>query len=192
MINNVLKNKYILASQSPRRQELLRMLGLDFEVRSKNIEETYPNNLPLTEIPIYLSQKKAKSISSDVAEKAIIIAADTIVTIDEKILEKPIDRSDAQKMLEMLSEKQHKVVSGVTIMQGDNMKSFNEITKVTFKSLSSEEIYYYIDKYKPYDKAGSYAIQEWIGMIGVKRLEGCYYNVVGLPIHKLYKTLLTI
>jgi len=184
-----LKNKYkiILASQSPRRQQLLKELGLDFEVKPVNVEESYPASLRKKDIAIYLSELKAKSFNFDkLCKNCLVITADTIVLQEGQILPKPKDFDDAVRILQTLSGNMHEVITGVSLRTKNNLSSFHSVTKVYFKNLTPEEIQYYIEHYKPYDKAGAYGIQEWIGYIGIEKIEGSYFNVVGLPVQKLY------
>ena len=190
MLENISKYKIILASNSPRRRELLSGLGLDYEVRIiKDIDESYPNTLKGEDIPIYISKAKAQAYLSTLKDDEMVITADTIVYTNGKVLGKPTDKDDALRMLKELSGHSHQVITGVCITTRDFQKSFASVTDVTFDSLSDEEINYYIDKYKPYDKAGAYGIQEWIGFIGVSAINGSYFNVMGLPVQKLYKEL---
>jgi septum formation protein len=179
----------ILASKSPRRSELLKMAGIDFEVRSKNVPEDYPTRLKVKDVPLYLAKKKAKAFFEELNDHEIVIGADTIVILDGKIYEKPTDRDDAIAMLTALSGKTHKVITGVCILSTIKEIAFAEATKVTFNTLTLEEITYYVDSYKPYDKAGAYACQEWIGAVAIRYFEGDYYNVVGLPINMVYREL---
>jgi len=188
-IDNINHYNIILASKSPRRQHMLKDLGLDFEVRVKETEETYPSNLNVDQIPIYLAELKANAFKSEINDNDLIITADTIVAIDGEVLGKPNNRQHAEEMLYKLSGKCHDVISGVCIYSKSKTVSFNSTTKVYFKEFTQEEVNYYIDTYKPFDKAGAYGIQEWIGYIGVERIEGSYFNVVGLPIQQLYKEL---
>ena len=183
--------KIILGSKSPRRQSLLKQLGLDFEVKSKSVEEVYPENIDKEEIAIHLAELKAKAFEEELSDNnTILITADTIVWMDGKVLGKPIDRQDAIKTLRKLSGKTHEVITGVCLISSNKKKSFCVNTKVFFSKLTDEEIEYYIDTFKPYDKAGAYGIQEWIGYIGIDRIEGSFYNVVGLPVKALYDELL--
>lgn len=180
--------KYILASNSPRRKELLGGLGLEFEVRvMKGIDESYPEGLCMEEIPQHISKKKASAYS--LADDELLITADTIVWLDGEVLGKPKDREDAYRMLRALAGKTHQVVTGVCLTTTKRQKSFSTVSNVTFIDLTDEEIYYYIDNYKPFDKAGAYGVQEWIGYIGVTKLEGSYFNVMGLPVQRLYTEL---
>ena len=175
----------ILASKSPRRQELLKGLGLTFEIKTKEIEEVFPPALYKEEIPVYLSNLKAKAFENDLNSTDLVITSDTIVWNENKQLGKPKDRGEAIEMLQSLSGKTHEVITAVTLMTKEKTHSFYEITTVFFKELSHEEIEYYIDNFKPFDKAGSYGIQEWIGFVGIPKIEGDYFNVVGLPLNRL-------
>ncbi|MBI9057958.1 MAG: septum formation protein Maf [Labilibaculum sp.] len=191
MLNNLKDYQLILASKSPRRQEMLKELGVEFEIKLKEVEEVYPEGLSAIEIPVYLAELKASAFLDDIKDKDLVITADTIVCIDDWILGKPKDRADAVKMLKALSGRSHKVVSGVCLTSLKKKLSFSTTTDVHFKVLNDEEINYYIDNYKPFDKAGAYGIQEWIGFIGIDGIEGSYFNVVGLPIQRLYQELST-
>lgn len=179
----------ILASKSPRRQELLKGLGIEFEIRTKEIEEVFPAALFKEEIPLYLSNLKAKAFKNELKENELVITSDTIVWNENKQLGKPKNRAEAVEMLQSLSGKQHEVITAVTLMTSEKTHSFYEITEVFFKELSLAEIDYYIDNYEPYDKAGSYGIQEWIGFVGIPKIEGDYFNVVGLPLFRLNEEL---
>ena len=182
--------KVILASNSPRRKELLAGLGIDFSVRIiKDIDESYPASLRGEDIPVFISGKKAEAYRRTMAEDELIITADTIVYDNDKVLGKPSSREEAINMLTELSGHAHEVITGVTICSRDKMKQFASVSKVFFDNLTEEEIEYYVDEYRPYDKDGSYGIQEWIGFVGVTRIEGSYFNVMGLPIQRLYKEL---
>ncbi|MBO9702456.1 MAG: septum formation protein Maf [Sporocytophaga sp.] len=178
----------ILASNSPRRQQILKEAGIIFLVRSKNIPEDYPSDLPKRSISEYLAEKKAESFC-DESQNSLIIAADTTVLVDGNILEKPVNQFDATRMLRELSGKYHEVITGVCLLHKNKKISFSDTTKVYFKELSEAEIRHYVETYKPFDKAGSYGIQEWIGLIGITGIEGSYFNVMGLPIHKVYESL---
>lgn len=181
--------KIILASASPRRQQLLKELGIDFTVEVKPIDETAPKELKAQEIPLYLSQKKAAEFKNTIDDNTIVITADTIVWINEKEIGKPKDYADAVNMLKTLSGNMHEVFTGVTLTSKKKSYSFFVTTKVFFKPLTAEEITYYLDNYKPFDKAGSYGIQEWLGYIGIEKIEGSYFNVMGLPLKELYEEL---
>lgn len=176
-----------LISHSPRRQQLLRDLGMEFNIGEAHVEEVYPEGLPPEEIPVYLSKLKADAAVVPKNDDTLIITADTIVWAEGKVLGKPADEDEARTMLQVLSGNTHQVITGVTLRTKDSSKSFYESTDVTFASLSTEDIDYYVRHYRPFDKAGAYGIQEWIGMIGVQSIKGCFYNVMGLPVHRLYK-----
>ena len=177
----------ILASKSPRRQELLRDLGLKFTVQSVDIPEVFPEGMGMTEIPVYLAELKAEAFRPKIKENQLVITADTIVWLDGKVLNKPIDYNDAFRMLRNLSGKKHQVLTGVCLLTAKRKVSFYASTDVWFKELSDEEISYYLENYRPYDKAGAYGIQEWIGYIGINRIEGSFFNVMGLPVNSLYE-----
>jgi len=180
----------ILASRSSRRHALLRQLDITFRMTPLDVDETFPPNLEVEKVAEYVSYLKAEAFPKEkIKRNTIVIAADTIVTVDNKILGKPKDENDAKRMLQMLSGRSHLVVTGVCVRTLKGIKSFSSVTKVYFNNLSDEEIEYYIDEYQPYDKAGAYGIQEWIGKIGVERIEGSFYNVMGLPMQQLYKEL---
>lgn len=184
------KNTYkiILSSNSPRRKQLLAALGLDYEVRvNDNIDESYPQNLTPTEVPQYIAKKKAEACN--VQDGELIITADTVVIVGNEILGKPVDATDAHKMLRLLSGKTHQVTTGVCLTTTERQRVFGVTTDVTFKYLTDEEIDYYIENYRPYDKAGAYGIQEWIGCIGVTSINGSYFNVVGMPVQRIYEEL---
>jgi len=183
--------KIILASQSPRRQQLLKELGLDFEILIlPDIEENYPENLKSHEIALFLAEHKASHYKHIVDEKTIVITADTIVWQDDEVLGKPVDFDDAVKILSKLSGNSHKVITGMCLMAKEKVKTFFSETEVFFKTLSKDEIKYYVENYRPYDKAGAYGIQEWIGFVGIEKINGPYFNVVGLPVQKLYTELM--
>ncbi|HSZ87216.1 MAG TPA: Maf family nucleotide pyrophosphatase [Puia sp.] len=181
--------KIVLASQSPRRKQLLEWAEIDFEVIVKPTAEDYPNDLAIEEIPIHIARQKAIAVKKELTDDCIIIAADTLVILNDKIIGKPTDRNDAIKILSELSGQKHLVITGVVIINNEKKKSFADITEVWFHELTTAQIEFYVDKYKPYDKAGAYAIQEWIGVIGVKKINGDFYNVMGLPISKVVREL---
>lgn len=182
--------KVVLASNSPRRKELLGGLGIDFEVRTiQGIDESYPSTLKGEEIPMFISGKKAEAYLKSMADDEMIITADTIVYDNEQVLGKPKDAEDANQMLRQLSGHAHDVITGVSIVTKQKTVQFASTSKVFFSDLSDDEIDYYVAKYKPFDKAGAYGIQEWIGFVGVTRIEGSYFNVMGLPIQRLYTEL---
>lgn len=179
----------ILASGSPRRHFLLKELGLKFEVRTKETDESFPAELKAEQIAIFLAEKKAKAFLSEIKKNELVITADTIVWINGQVLNKPVDHADAFRMLRMLSGKMHEVFTGVCLLSQERTKSFYSVTKVFFRELSDEEINFYIATYKPFDKAGAYGAQEWIGYVGVEKIEGSYFNVMGLPLRELYEEL---
>ncbi|MFA6582408.1 MAG: Maf-like protein [Paludibacter sp.] len=189
MLSNLKDFQIILASQSPRRQELLSGLNIPFEVESIDIEESYPEELVGVDIPMYLAEKKANAYADRMNEHTLLITADTIVWHEGRVFSKPIDKSNATYMLKSLSGKTHQVITGVCICTLNRRKIFHVISEVRFTSLTDEEIEYYLENYQPYDKAGAYGVQEWIGFIGVEYIEGSYYNVMGLPIQRLYNEL---
>lgn len=180
--------KILLASQSPRRKELMSQLDIAFDVLVKDSgEEVYPNELSYSEVPVYLARQKAQAYKDEYRNgNVLVITADTIVCCDNEVLGKPKDKKDAVRMLQMLSGNEHEVITGVVLTTADNQHTFTVSTKVFFKTLTGDEIEFYIENYKPFDKAGAYGIQEWIGMIGIERIEGSYFNVVGLPVQRLY------
>ena len=187
---NDLKYKLILASNSPRRKELLAGLGVPFEVRVlQDIDEHYPESLPVNEVARYIAKEKADAYRRIVAPDELIITADTVVIVGDEILGKPIDEADAVRMLKLLSGRTHQVTTGVCLLTAEKERCFNVTTDVTFKTLTDEEIHYYVNRYRPFDKAGAYGIQEWIGYIGVTGLNGSYYNVMGLPVQRIYQEL---
>ena len=182
--------KIVLASNSPRRKELLAGLGLPFEVKVlQNIDESYPDDLPVTEVALYIAGKKADTYRRTLADDELVITADTIVIVDDEILGKPTDEDDAARMLRAISGRTHQVTTGVCLISQETERRFAVTTDVTFKVLTDEEIHYYITRYRPFDKAGAYGIQEWIGYIGVTGLHGSYYNVMGLPVQRIYEAL---
>lgn len=190
MLNEKLKNfNIILASGSPRRQEFFKNLGLDFEIRLKPVKEEYPPRLTHFEICNYLAQLKALPFKDELKENDILITSDTIVWHNNEALGKPRNEDDAFNILKSLSNATHEVITSVSFTTINSEKTIHNITKVTFKDLSDDEILYYIKNYKPFDKAGAYGIQEWIGQIGITSIEGSYFNVMGLPVHLVYKTL---
>lgn len=185
------KLKIILASASPRRKELLAGLDLDFEVKViKGVSESYPENLRAEEVPQYISREKAAAYQ--VADDELLLTADTVVVVDNTILGKPRDADDARRMLRLISGRTHQVVTGVTLTTAKAQKTFAVTTDVAFRKLSDDEIDYYIAHYRPFDKAGAYGIQEWIGYIGVTSIHGSYYNVMGLPVQRIYQEIIEI
>jgi len=187
----LLKKNIILGSKSPRRKFLLEKLDIPFEVQSKDVDEDYPDDIKGIDIALYLSEKKAEAFKKDLlSPDTILITADTVVWLDGQVLGKPADAQEAFSTLRALSGRKHQVITGVCLSSSGKQKSFFVSTDVYFKELSDAEINYYIDYYKPYDKAGAYGIQEWIGYIGIERIEGSFYNVMGLPVQALYDELL--
>jgi len=190
MLRDKLKNyKIILASGSPRRQQFLRELDIEFEIRLKDVEEIYPEHLQGAEITDFLAKLKADALEDSLTNDEIAITSDTIVWHENRALGKPKDYDDAFGMLQSLSGKTHEVITSVCIKNAGKANVFNETTKVTFNVLSDDEIKYYLDNYKPFDKAGSYGIQEWIGLVAIARIDGSYANVVGMPVDKVYQYL---
>ena len=190
MLENLKDYHIILASNSPRRRELFDSLGLKYEIKVlAGIDESYPTELIGQAIPMHIAAKKAEAYRATMADNDLIITADTIVHVKGEVLGKPTDAEDARRMLRLLSGCWHEVITGVSIMAKNIQHTFAVTTNVTFDKLTDEEIDYYIENYKPYDKAGSYGIQEWIGLVGVSKIEGSYFNVMGLPVQRLYKEL---
>lgn len=188
----ILEHNYeiILASKSPRRSQLLSQAGIPFRVEALNVEENYPADMPAEEVPVFLAKKKAHAAKSLLkADRELILAADSVVILDNKIYEKPVDEADARRILSELSGREHRVITGVCLVSRDQEIAFGDTTKVKFANLSSEEIDYYIKHYQPFDKAGSYAIQEWIGLCKIEKIEGTYANVMGLPVERVWKAL---
>ena len=185
----------ILASQSPRRKQLLEWAEIDFTVIVKSTEEPYPDNLKIAEIPVYIAREKAVTVKAFTQEhyveynKTPILAADTVVVLGDRIIGKPSNREDAINILKSLSGQRHAVITGVVILTETKEIAFADTTYVTFHPLTEDQIVFYVDKYKPYDKAGAYAIQEWIGVVGIKAIEGDFYNVMGLPVSRVVKAL---
>lgn len=189
MLDNLKKYNIILASKSPRRKQLLEELGIQFEIQIKEVDEIFPETMPVSKIPEYLAQLKMQAFENKLGKNDLVITSDTIVCINNEVLGKPINYEHAYKMLTKLSGKAHKVISGVCVLSKNKKVSFTSTTKVYFKKLSETEIDYYISNYKPYDKAGAYGIQEWIGHVAIERIEGSYFNVMGLPVQRLYEEL---
>jgi len=189
IVDNLNNYRIILASRSPRRQQLLRDLGLKFEVVNREYNETYPEGFKGDEIARYVAHEKAVSFRNEIGANEIVITADTIVWCNGKVLGKPLDSEDAMRILNQISGNTHEVITGVSIFSQNREVTFSVSTKVTFETLSEEEINHYIDNYRPYDKAGAYGIQEWIGIIACSHIDGSYFNVVGLPVQRLYKEL---
>lgn len=190
LLDNLKKYKVILASNSPRRKELLAGLGVDYEIRTlPDVDESYPETLKGADIPLFIAKEKADAYLDMMQPGELMITADTIVWLDGRVLGKPKDREDALQMLRDMSGCTHEVFTGVCITTAEWQRSFAARTEVSFSELSEEEIVYYVDKYQPMDKAGAYGVQEWIGFIGVENISGSYYNIMGLPVQRLYKEL---
>lgn len=184
MLANLEEYRVVLLSKSPRRKDLLKALNIPFEVIPVDVEENYPDELKKTEIPVFLAKKKANAFQ--LGNRDFLIAADTIVIVENQVLGKPKDRNDAIEMLSSLSGKTHRVITGVCMKTKQQEKVFSVVSKVTFSDISLSEIIYYVDNNHPYDKAGSYGVQDWIGVVAVEAIEGSFYNIMGLPIHRLY------
>jgi septum formation protein len=184
-------HQIILASQSPRRKALLEWAELPFEIIVSDAEEDYPSTLSMEEVPVFIAKNKAAAVKEKIIQdkgeihNTCIIAADTVVVLDETIIGKPIDKAEAMASLQKLSGRVHQVITGVVVLYNEKEIAFSELTQVEFHPLTKEQIEFYVDKYKPYDKAGAYAIQEWIGVVGIKNIQGDFYNVMGLPVSKL-------
>ena len=190
MLDNLRPYRLVLASNSPRRRELLSGLGVPFTVRTINgIDESYPANLDGADIPLHIARQKAAAYLPTLAPDELLITADTIVYLDNRVIGKPKDEDEAIRMLHTLSGRTHKVITGVSLSTTERTKAFAAVSLVTFAPLSEEEIDYYVHTFHPLDKAGAYGVQEWIGMVGVKRIEGSYFNVMGLPVQRLYEEL---
>ena len=193
MFENLNKYHIILASNSPRRRELLSGLGIDFEVKVlPDIQENYPASLPVKDIAQYIAKEKADAYRSELSTSDLVITADTVVIVDDEVMGKPADASDAFRMLRKLSGRKHQVITGVCLLTTTSQRLFSVVTDVAFKELSDNEIQYYISHYRPFDKAGAYGIQEWIGYIGVTGIEGSYFNVMGFPVQRVYRELATM
>lgn len=182
-------NKIILASQSPRRKQLLEWAEIPFEIVVKETDEKFPPGLTPDQVAIFIARNKANAVQSLLASQQVIVAADTIVVLGDSIIGKPVHREDAVSILLALSGEKHRVITGVVIKKGEKEIAFADITEVEFHQLSVREIEFYVDKYKPYDKAGAYAIQEWIGVVGIKSINGDFYNVMGLPVSRVVREL---
>lgn len=183
------QKKLILASKSPRRRELLQQAGFDFEIKTKSVVETYPDSLPVREVPAFLSKKKANACIEFLEAEKILLAADSVVILNDKIYGKPKDAADAFQIIKSLSGNIHEVITGVTLLSKEKSVTFSDVAFVHFSTLTDEEIWYYINNFEPFDKAGSYGIQEWIGLTKITKIEGSYYNIMGLPIHRVYEEL---
>lgn len=192
MLENLNKYKIVLASNSPRRKELLQRMGVNFKVRTLfGIDESYPDSLRGEDIVCYISRNKAKAYQSSMAPNELLITADTIVYVDGEVMGKPKNAEQAKEMLHKLSGKTHQVITGVTIVTAKRTENFGVTSQVKFTNITDEEINFYVDNYLPFDKAGAYGIQEWIGIVAVEEIKGSYFNVVGLPVQRLYQKLKT-
>ena len=192
MLENVNKYEIVLASNSPRRKELLQRMGVNFKVRTLfGIDESYPDSLRGEDIVCYISRNKAKAYQSSMAPNELLITADTIVYVDGEVMGKPKNAEQAKEMLHKLSGKTHQVITGVTIVTAKRTENFGVTSQVKFTNITDEEINFYVDNYLPFDKAGAYGIQEWIGIVAVEEIKGSYFNVVGLPVQRLYQKLKT-
>ena len=189
-LDKLKRYRIILASASPRRKELLSKLDIGFTVKVlHDVDESFPASLSVVQVPQYISRKKADAYRQEMQENDMVITADTVVAVGRRILGKPKSAEEARVMLKLLSDRYHRVVTGVTIMTAKRTETFATVSRVRFTRLNDEEIDYYISKYKPFDKAGAYGIQEWIGMVGITELNGSYFNVMGLPVQRLYAKL---
>ena len=180
-----MKEKLILASKSPRRKQILTLADIEFEIIAEDTPESYPEDLAINQIPIHIALQKALQIKKDYPDRKIL-AADTIVVLGDEIIGKPKDKADAMMLLGKLSGQTHQVITGVVILQGDEVQSFADLTTVTFNTLTPAQIEYYVDQCKPYDKAGAYGAQDWIGMVAIKKINGSYFTVMGMPMHLVY------
>ena len=189
MIENIRNRRIILASKSPRRIELLKGLGLEFSSQTKDVDEDFPEDMDVFQVPRFLAEKKASAFQADLEEKDLLITADTVVIVKGEILNKPADKKGALSMLRKLSGNIHQVVTGVCMVDREKTLLFDDQTEVHFKELEEEELLSYIDRFQPYDKAGAYGVQEWIGYVGVYKIIGSFYNVMGLPVHRIYEEL---
>ncbi|AEL28065.1 Maf family nucleotide pyrophosphatase [Cyclobacterium marinum] len=185
----IIDKTIILSSNSPRRQQLLRDLGFSFEVKTMHTDESFPADMEATRVAAYLAEKKANTFLPHLKDQQVLITADTIVIANQTILNKPQNEEEAINMLHSINGKSHMVVTGVCIVDTNKKTTFSDLTEVTFSKLSEEEISFYVRTFKPYDKAGAYGIQEWIGMVGIDNINGSYYNVMGLPVNLVYKSL---
>ena len=185
-------NSIVLASSSPRRKQLLEWAEIAFEVIVKPVDETFPVGVKSTEAAIYIALKKAKAVQEEVGKDRIIIAADTVVVLNGEVIGKPADQQEAVHTLTQLQGKTHEVITGVAILKGAKQLLFADVTEVTFNPLTPEQILFYVEKYQPYDKAGAYAIQEWIGVVGIQSIKGDFYNVMGLPVNRVVQALANI
>lgn len=185
--------KIILASQSPRRKQLLEQAELSFEIRTAHADEDFPPDMDVAQVPLFIAANKAAAVLDTITpeerDQVVIIAADTVVVLDNKIIGKPVDEADARAILRSLSGRVHRVITGVVVLTSDSREELSEVTEVHFHSLTEDQIAHYVERYQPMDKAGAYAIQEWIGLVGIKKIDGDFYNVMGLPVNKVLQVL---
>lgn len=181
--------RIVLASQSPRRRQLLEWAEIPFDVIVRETDEAFGPELAIVDVPVHIARNKALAVQAELSHHRIVLAADTIVVLNDQVIGKPVDRNDAVQILSALSGNRHEVITGVVIRSGDHEVAFADVTEVDFHSLTTSEIEFYVDKYKPYDKAGAYAIQEWIGVVGIKSISGDFYNVMGLPVSRVVREL---
>jgi septum formation protein len=181
--------RIVLASQSPRRKQLLEWAEIEFDIIVPQTDESFPPEISLQQLPIHVAREKAKSIQAELSHERIILAADTVVVLNAEVIGKPVNRANAIEILQRLSGNQHQVITGVVILKGEKEIAFSDTTDVAFHELTTEQIIFYVDNYKPYDKAGAYAIQEWIGVVGIKSISGDFYNVMGLPVSRVVSAL---
>jgi septum formation protein len=181
--------RIVLASKSPRRKQLLEWAEVPFDIVVADTDEWYPDDMAAGEAPVFIARNKALAVKKTVGEQRLILSADTVVVLEGEVIGKPEDREDAIRILSALAGKRHEVITGVVLLQGDREKAFADSTEVWFHELSAEQIAFYVDKYQPYDKAGAYAIQEWIGVVGIRRISGDFYNVMGLPVSRVVQSL---
>ncbi|HEY4147425.1 MAG TPA: Maf family nucleotide pyrophosphatase [Chitinophagaceae bacterium] len=181
--------RIVLASQSPRRKQLLEWAEVPFDIIVEAIDEWYPDTMPAAEVPVFIARNKALAVKNKLRENRLVLTADTVVVLEGKVIGKPRDREDAIGILTELAGRRHEVVTGVVLVKGDKELAFADTTEVWFHKLTTEQVTFYVDKYKPYDKAGAYAIQEWIGVVGIKSIRGDFYNVMGLPVSRVVQAL---
>ena len=181
--------RIVLASQSPRRKQLLEWAEIEFDIIVPQTDESFPQGISIEQLPVHIAREKARSIQAELSHERIILAADTVVVLNGEVIGKPTDRANAIEILQKLSGNKHQVITGVVLLKGNKEIAFADTTDVSFHKLNSDQISFYVDKYKPYDKAGAYAIQEWIGVVGIKSISGDFYNVMGLPVSRVVKEL---
>ena len=181
--------RIVLASQSPRRKQLLEWAEIEFDIIVPQTDESFPPGMPIQELPVHIAREKAKSVQSELSHERIILTADTVAVLNNLVIGKPRDRADAIEILQQLSGNKHQVITGVVLLKGEKEVAFADTTDVQFHEISLEQISFYVDKYHPFDKAGAYAIQEWIGVVGIKNISGDFYNVMGLPVSRVVKEL---